>query len=181
MNRQKWLANRKNYIGASEVAAVLGMDPYRTPATVWSAKVHGEPTDNDNDAMAFGRDVEDAIAKLYTRRTGVKLEGDSDPEVIHHPEYPWIGATLDRWTSESALRWGGESVLRMSERKIPYEIKNIGSWNWNEKYQTWEDDPPFHHVIQVQTQSNESFRMLMTIGIILRKWWRWWVMHMVRL
>jgi putative phage-type endonuclease len=139
INKTEWLANRRNYLGASEVAAVLGKDPFRTPASVWAAKVHGEPSDNDNDAMSFGRDVETAIANLYTRRTGVELCGIDNTDVVCHPKHDWIGATLDRWIKKDGIA-------------IPHEIKNVGSYNWYEKYQTWEEDPPINYVIQVQTQ-----------------------------
>lgn len=135
MDRQQWLDNRKNYLGASEVAAVLGKDQFKTAASVWVAKVHGEPTDADTDAMAFGRDVETAIANMYTRRTGVLLEGLDNTDVVYHPDYPWIGATLDRWTGNSP--------------RIPYEIKNVGSYNWYDRYQAWEE---INYVIQVQVQ-----------------------------
>ena len=45
--------NRRKHIGASEVAAVLGLSPYRTPYDVWLEKT-GKITDTDEETEAAG-------------------------------------------------------------------------------------------------------------------------------
>lgn len=62
-------ALRRTGIGGSEIAAVVGLDPYRTPLDVYLAKVEGyeEP---DNAAMERGRFLEAGVADWYAYRTG---------------------------------------------------------------------------------------------------------------
>ena len=42
-DREKWLNARRSGLGASEVAAVLGLSPWSTPYKVWRDKVSSEP------------------------------------------------------------------------------------------------------------------------------------------
>ena len=65
--RETFLAERRSGIGASDLGAILGLDPYRTPARVWHEKVHGdqqEPTP----AMWWGTLLEPIILERYSQR-----------------------------------------------------------------------------------------------------------------
>ena len=42
-DREKWLKARRSGLGASEVAAILGLSPWSTPYKVWKDKVSSEP------------------------------------------------------------------------------------------------------------------------------------------
>ncbi len=56
-SREEWLSLRKPTIGASEVAAVLGVHPYTTPFELWTRKSRGVVID-DNKYMRRGRILE---------------------------------------------------------------------------------------------------------------------------
>jgi len=139
MTRQEWLDNRKNYIGASEVAAILGVSPHMTALKVYRAKVFGE-NDYDRDWMAFGRDVEGAIANLYARRTGRQVIDLGATVVSMHPDVPFLGATLDRQTVDESSEVG------------PLELKHVGGFDISKK--GWFEDPPVYYKIQTQTQTS---------------------------
>lgn len=69
--RADWLEWRRGGVGASESAAILGVDPFKTRLDVWLDKVSpvkdkGVPSE----AAEIGLLVEPAIAKLYERRSG---------------------------------------------------------------------------------------------------------------
>ena len=86
------LEERRTGIGASDIAAVCGIDPWRTQTDVWIDKM-GEGETPDNSAMEWGRRLEEPIAQKYAEETGslVVMGG-----LVRHKELPWIIATPDR-------------------------------------------------------------------------------------
>ena len=42
MTREEWLSARRTGIGGSDIAAILGLSPWRTPLDVYRDKVDGE-------------------------------------------------------------------------------------------------------------------------------------------
>ena len=140
--RAAWLESRRYHIGASEVAAVLGVDPWRGPLAVYEAKINGS-SQSDADYLAFGRDVEGAIANLYAHRTGRSVWNLGASEIQYHPDYPWIGATLDRVTQ------GTPQEPAPGEGTGPLELKHVSKF---ENPEDWKSDPPINYQIQLQIQ-----------------------------
>lgn len=135
MTREQWLEARRQSIGASDVAAILGRDPRRGPLAVWESKVKGH-AGADNDWLAFGRDVEGAIANLYSHRTG-RIVGDlGATEIQYHPDAPWLGATLDR-------------ITEIDGEDCPLELKHVANFS---SPHSWVEEPPVHYILQLQTQ-----------------------------
>lgn len=66
-------AERKTGIGASEVGAVLGVNPYASPVDVWMEKVGRREPFEGNALTEFGQLMEDHIAKKYSEVTGRKV------------------------------------------------------------------------------------------------------------
>lgn len=143
-NRGKWLAARRSGLGASEVAAVLGLSPWSTPYKVWAEKVATvPPVEKSTEPIEWGHAAESMIA----RRVGVRHPElgrvEPSPGLLAHDEVPIVLATLDRLL-----------VPRRSPRgsapTAPLEIKNIGLPMWRH---AWVDGfPPVYYVIQVQVQ-----------------------------
>jgi len=95
--RAQWLVNRRKGIGGSDVAAIMGLSPYRTPLDVYLDKI-GEGADQpDNTAMKFGRLLEPVLLDLYQQETGQVLI----PVAVNycHPQHDWMRASLDGATS----------------------------------------------------------------------------------
>ena len=63
---------RSNYIGGSDVAAILGLSKYLTPYEVWESKVNGSRQD-DNPAMLWGRLLEPVVIKHFENTNGVNV------------------------------------------------------------------------------------------------------------
>lgn len=64
---------RKAFVGASDVAACIGLNPWRTPLQVWLDKRGlGEPF-SGNEFTKAGDDLEPMIAQRYERENKVKL------------------------------------------------------------------------------------------------------------
>src|SRR5687767_8539180 len=98
--RERWLAERRELLTASDVAAVLGVDPRRSPLSVYAEK-RGLLEVAETPWMRWGRRVEGAIAEAYADETGRPVR-DLGLEIQRHPDVPWLGATLDRQVLEGS-------------------------------------------------------------------------------
>ena len=58
-------AIRSTGIGASDVPAILGVDPWRGPWDVWMAKVHPSDFTDMSEAMEWGHRLEQAICDKF--------------------------------------------------------------------------------------------------------------------
>lgn len=94
MSREDWLKERRNSIGGSDVGALLGMNPYRSPFTVWAEKTGQLPEQPDNEAMRQGRDLEDYVAKRFTERSGKRVERYN--YLLRNAACPHLHANIDR-------------------------------------------------------------------------------------
>ena len=68
--RNAWLAERKLGIGGSEAAAIMGLSPWATPATIWLDKTGRAAPKEETEAMRIGTELEDFVARRYMQETG---------------------------------------------------------------------------------------------------------------
>lgn len=87
------LGDRTTYLGASDLAAIIGVSPYCSPIELWQQKV-GLLTVPESEAMRAGTVLEDSIVTLYEERTGYRTQRRAAPYV--HDEYPFIQGHVDR-------------------------------------------------------------------------------------
>jgi predicted phage-related endonuclease len=144
-DRDAWLALRRRYIGASEVAALFSAQPAYAMGVyaLWLVKAgRMEPPDVTAERAAWGLRLEDAIAAAAAEREGWLLL----PGV--YATCGGLGATLDRCIAEptSADRAAlgdaasGPGVL---------ELKNV---DWITHRERWDGEPPLHILLQLQAQ-----------------------------
>lgn len=70
-----WLVERKNGIGGSDIAALLGASPWKTPHQLWLEKTgREESTVSDSEAVYWGKALEDVVATRYAEVTGRKVQ-----------------------------------------------------------------------------------------------------------
>ena len=105
--RDEWLAARRLGVGGSDIGAIMGLSPYRTPMDVWLDK-RGEPQPISNaEAMYWGTVLEDVVATEYAKRTGYKVQRING--MMLHPQRPWMIANIDRAVVNPAVagnvRW----------------------------------------------------------------------------
>jgi len=95
MTREEWLALRKHSVGASDVACLLGLNPYKTAYKLWEEKVlPGPPEEIHNDAVEFGNKLEWVVAETFAERSGRKVINDNKVRI--HPELDFFTCNLDR-------------------------------------------------------------------------------------
>ena len=96
-NREDWLKAREDGIGASEVAAILGLSPWDTPFSLWLKKTHQAEPEPENFAMRRGHYLEDAVVQWWQDETGEKVIKASAADIIYvHPEHSFMRVTPDR-------------------------------------------------------------------------------------
>lgn len=96
-SHEEWLKAREDGIGASEVAAILGLSPWETPFSLYLKKTHQVPPTEENDAMRRGHYLEDAVVQWWMHETGEQVIKASAADIIYvHPEHPYMRVTPDR-------------------------------------------------------------------------------------
>ena len=94
MPHEEWLEHRRKRIGGSDASAIIGMNGYCSPYTVWADKLGKLPPKEDNEAMRLGRDLEDYVAKRFTEETGKKVRRENN--ILINPDIPFAHANVDR-------------------------------------------------------------------------------------
>lgn len=90
-----WLKQRNKGLGGSDAGAVMGVNPYKSAYTLWAEKTGKvDGTVPDNEAMRFGRDMEDYVARRFCEETGKKVQRSGFS--FQSEEYPWMLANIDR-------------------------------------------------------------------------------------
>ena len=127
---EAWLELRRQGLGASDMAAVMGVSPYKTPYQLWAEKTGATPPQKVGAAANRGVILEDAVGQYYEQERGVKLRKSNG--VVRLKLQPRLMASLDRTI--------------VGEPKGIVEIKTSASPRWS----MWPVPPEV--TIQVQTQ-----------------------------
>lgn len=91
--REQFLEVRKNRIGGSDIAAIAGLNSFRSPLQVWAEKTGRAEPCEENIRMWWGTVQEPNVAKLFTKVTG--WEVFKVGEVWQHDLMDWAIATPD--------------------------------------------------------------------------------------
>ncbi len=90
----EWLDQRREGIGGSDAGAIVGLDPYKSPYTVWADKTGRLAPIEDNEAMREGRDFEDYVARRFMEATGKKVKKSGFS--FRSADHPFMQANVDR-------------------------------------------------------------------------------------
>lgn len=133
VNKQ-WVEARKNGIGGSDVASIMGLNKYSSPLNVWLIKTGREesPDLSGKEAVEWGNRLEDVVADKFA---------DEHPELkvyrrnatLVSIERPWAFANLDRWVTDGH---GNVGIL---------EVKTVGM----RRAADWDNGVPLYYLTQV--------------------------------
>jgi putative phage-type endonuclease len=130
-NTPEWLAWRATGIGASDVPAIVGESPYRSPWDVWaekSGRVIEEPDAETLERFAIGHLMEPALLRIHDLLTGRKARAGA---CYRHPEIPWAITSLDgtapvrrvveaKWTNSE--HWRGEGAPGFVRFQVQWQM-----------------------------------------------------------
>ena len=129
-DRTQWLAERRAGIGGSDVAAILGLSPWKTPLAVYLDKIGQADEQPDNAAMAWGRALEPVIRQAYSDETGRDVA--TFAEALVHPDHAFMRANVDGLTND-------ERVFEAKTARTAHDWGEPGS-----------DQVPLPYLLQVQ-------------------------------
>lgn len=137
-DRNEWLKVRESGIGSSEVATIVGLNPWETPYQLWRRKVGIDPPKAENFAMKAGHYLEDAVSQFWSDETGHQvIKASAGDWIIRDNDRPYLQVSPDR------TYWLGES--RSPDAKGILECKTT-------QLKIDADDLPKHWFCQVQYQ-----------------------------
>jgi putative phage-type endonuclease len=134
-DRETWLEARKQGIGGSEAAAVLGISPWVSPLTLYLRKLNMMPEQDSSERMQWGLDLEDAVAAYYERETGRKLYSPKPFTIFQNKKHPFMQCTIDRLIEQFDDR--GPGVV---------QIKTAGPGLLSD----WQEELPLYYQVQIQ-------------------------------
>ena len=115
------LENRKAGIGSSEVASIVGLNPYESKYQLWLRKTGQTPAKEETFFMKAGHYLEDAVARFFEDESGYTIIKRSASEDIYvHPDYEWARVSPDRafWLSDTHNDDKGILECKTTQREI---------------------------------------------------------------
>lgn len=124
------LALRKSFVCGSDAGIIVGVNKYSNRVDLYLNKLGLTPDEDisGNQYVMAGNMLEGAIAKWFEHATG--WETIEEPEMIIHPDYPWMAGNIDRRivgqpkaileikTSSQPKDWGEEMTAEIPEQYL---------------------------------------------------------------
>ena len=142
VTRVDWLNARKIGIGGSDMAAIMGLNKWRSAVDVWLDKT-GQIVEEqeENEFMYWGNVLEEVVAKEFERRTNLKVRRNNF--MLQSVEFPFLLANLDReivgqkvgleCKTASAFKseeWEGDSVPDIYYIQCQHYMAVTGYCSW---------------------------------------------------
>ena len=137
--REDWLKVREGGIGSSEIASVVGLNPWETPYQLWRRKVGIDPPKQENFAMKAGHYLEDAVARFWMDETGKEIIKSSATDwIIRDKARMYLQVSPDRtyWLPDKPRNSKNKGILECKTTQMSIDA----------------DDLPKHWFVQVQYQ-----------------------------
>lgn len=138
-NREEWLQHRQSGIGSSEVATIVGLNPWETPYQLWRRKLGIDPPKQETFAMKAGHYLEDAVAQFWHDETGQDIIKRSAVDwIIVNADKPYMRVSPDRtyWLAGMPHSNDNKGILECKTTQMSIDP----------------DDIPKHWFCQVQYQ-----------------------------
>lgn len=127
--------NRNKFIGGSDVAAILGLNRYKTAYEVWEEKKHNIKTFEGNQATEWGKKLEPVIIAHFEQVNNVKVF-DNNARYISK-EYDFLGCHPD-------------GICTINNENVLIEVKTVST----DAFKFWGNELPLEYYCQVQHNLN---------------------------
>jgi len=137
--------NRPHGIGGTDISAVLGLSPYKTPLQLWAEKVSDQgPPQRDAIHLRFGQHLEPFVACEYERVTGLYTSAPVGP--VFHPEHGFMFASIDRLVTPEPVADG--TVISCGDAERLLECKTSSAFGRQDWGEAGTDQVPTHYLLQ---------------------------------
>lgn len=130
-----FLTTRRQGIGGSDIAAILGVSKFKTALDVYLSKTTEQP-EQKGEHLYWGHALENPIIDRFIQDTGANVI--RQPEMRRHPDYEWAIANAD------ALITNGDTIEAILEIKTSSAFKSR-EWGADDT-----DEVPIEYIAQVQ-------------------------------
>lgn len=93
-SHEEWKELRSHYIGGSDAAAVVGLNPFSSRYSLWAEKTGRIPGFEGNLATEVGTFLEEFVAQKFAAETGKKVRRAN--QSFLNSAFPWAIANIDR-------------------------------------------------------------------------------------
>ena len=131
--RVEFLEARRNGIGGSDIGAILGVSPFKTPVDVYLAKTEPNPDEKHNELFYWGHALEAPIADRFERDNKVSVL--RNVPIARHKKHEWMIANVD-------------GIINASKKGV-LEIKTVSAFGGSDWGETGSDEIPLSYVAQV--------------------------------
>lgn len=151
--RTEFLAARQKFIGGSDVAAILGISPWKTPLDLYLEKT--QPRVNEDlspermRVLTRGHRMEPYVVDLLQEETGLEVVRRNERYI--DPELPFLAAEID---AEAAT---GENI----------EIKTVSPFKAREWGEQQSDEIPVHYTAQAMHGLMVTGRAVCVFGVLI--------------
>lgn len=132
IDRQKWLELRRQGIGGSDLAAICGLNRWKSPMDIWLEKTGQAQPDEESEAAYWGTLMEPILREEFLKRTG--LEVIIENRTRWHSDHSFMLANLDG------------IVIHPDFGPCVFEAKTANAYLSRE----WSDSIPEGYILQVQ-------------------------------
>ena len=130
MTREEWLEARKNGIGGSDAATILGLNPYKTTIQLWEEKTGKREAEDISEKpyVKYGTEAEDLLRQLFALDFPQYEVRHEENTIIKHPKYPFLFASLDGKLIDKET--GEMGILEIKTTNI---LQSLQKEKWRDK------------------------------------------------
>lgn len=137
-SHEEWLEQRRQGIGGSDAACILGMNPWRSSDDLWEEKVGLiDAADISNlEAVQYGINAEGSLRQLFRLDFPDYRVYSRKNEILRNTQLPWMLASLDGELTDPTGRKG---ILEIKTTSILQSMQR----------EKWNDRVPDNYFVQV--------------------------------
>lgn len=127
--REDWLQARRGFIGGSDAAAVVGLNPYKDNVTLWLEKTGQAAAEDISEKpyVKYGTQAEDHLRELF-KLDFPEYQVFYDPyNMWFNDKFPFAHASLDGWLVDQDGRQG---ILEIKTTNI---LQSMQKEKWNQR------------------------------------------------
>ena len=128
-SREEWLQARKSFIGGSDAATAIGMNPWKDNVTLWLEKTgQAIPEDiSEKPYVKYGTQAEEHLRELFQLDFPEYQVEYAEGNMWLNDKYPYAHASLDGWLTDQDGRKG---ILEIKTTNI---LQSMQKEKWNQR------------------------------------------------
>jgi len=184
----EWHAARRKGIGGSDVATIMGWQPYGTTRPqLWREKTGREERKLGNAAVRYGRIIEEHIRRWLTARAAdtPAIYGKFDdlidyPVQCRHPDHTWARGNVDGLLVRDGEAYAGVEIKQSSRahgsKKLDWRDGGVMAYHYPQiQHYMWVYGLPTWHYVYFEAPADREFTRLVADEFIpdTAEFWQW--------